>query len=467
MTHPTASREVAEHVLTKMRDPAHVAEIAGNPRNKIPYYGLSTWHPVSLAHGHPGVALAAAQAAVQDDRWLPMAHAHITAALDSVRTHPPTGLYCGPAAILAAVTAARRAGASYRRLHARLVPWVADDLLRRCAEEAQLRARGPGVGWHGYDVVAGIAGLTRLLMIVAAEPSGDRAVLDHARRAVQAGLEQLVAVLRPVRVDGHEVPGWWVPSRLQPTAEDERAYPLGDFNAGFAHGPAGPMSVLAAAASCGMAPAGAEESASHAAQWLAERALRDEAGPYWPCRVTWQEQLDGAPDGEVISRSAWCYGAPGLGLALDAAGRAFARPEWSRLALEGMHAVFARPRDAWHLDGLTVCHGTSGLLAASHRLAGSEGGGSLGGHAARLAGEITAAYDPRLPFGYRHAVPATETGTLDERRFMLDVAGVLDGAAGVAAVLLTVDEHGVDKQGTDESGTAGGPSLLAELAFGA
>ncbi|QXJ22482.1 lanthionine synthetase C family protein [Actinomadura graeca] len=454
-----------------------MAEIAGDPRNKIPYYGHSTWNPVSLAHGHPGVALAAAQAAVQDDRWLPMAHAHITAALDAVRAYPATGLYCGPAAILAAVTAARRAGAPYRRLHAGLVPWVADDLLKRCEEEAGRRNRGPGVGWHGYDVVSGIGGLTRLLMAVADDPSGDPEVLDHARRAADAGLEQLAAVLRPVRVGGHEVPGWWVPSHLQPTADDERTYPLGDFNAGFAHGPAGPMAVLAAAALRGTAPAGAEEGVSYAAEWLAGRALRDEAGPYWPCRVSWREQLEGAPRGEVIARSAWCYGAPGLGLALDAAGRAFGRPEWSRLALDGLRAVFARPRDAWKLDGVTVCHGTSGLLAAAHRLAGP-GSRELGAFAAGLAREIAGACDPALPFGYRHAVRAAESGTADDRRLLLDVAGVLDGAAGVAAVLLdtggpaTGTAGGTDPNTGGPGGYAGrgghtGPGLFAELAFGA
>jgi len=186
-----------------------------------------------------------------------------------------------------------------------------------------------------------------------------------------------------------------------------------------------------------------------------------------------------------MSRSAWCYGAPGLGLALDAAGRAFARPEWSRLARDGLRAVFARPRDAWHLDGVTVCHGTSGLLAAAHQLAGNDTAErGLGTHAAGLTDEIAAAYDPELPFGYRHAVPAveaahneTQSETLDERRLMLDVAGVLEGAAGVAAVLLTVDElsadqpgqdqPGQDQIGKDEPGQDAGPGLLAELAFGA
>lgn len=434
MTTSTDLRQVALAVLDRLRDPDRVAEVAGDPRNTLPLQQMSTWNPVSLAHGHPGVALAAALAARHDQSWLTYAHGHITAAMRAMPGMISTGLHCGPASVLAAVVGCRRAGAGYPALHDKLVRWVAEDLLTRVRRETERRAEGPGVPWQSYDIVSGIGGLVRLLVVCLVDGGMPEETANIVRTAVHAGTGHLAAVLRPVTVDGYEVPGWWVPSHLQPVPEDEAAYPRGDFNAGLAHGVAGPLAVLTAADRHGFAAAGTADSVRYGARWLADKALRDSAGPYWPCRVSFGEET-GLARGPVITRSAWCYGAAGVSVALHAAGEHWQRPDWCALAESGITSVFERPRQDWALEGPTVCHGTAGLLAAVNLV------GVAGRDADLLAAELAEDFDDTAPFGHRHAVRGTDG---------LDVAGLLEGSAGIACVLL---------------GHGEAPTLFDELVF--
>ena len=127
------------------------------------------------------------------------------------------------------------------------------------------------------------------------------------------------------------------------------------------------------------------------------------------------------------SRTAWCYGSPGIARSLWLAGRALDDPDYQDLAVAAMEAVYRRPLSARHIDSPTFCHGVAGLRQITLRFA-HDSGLSLFIEAGRaLHGQLMEAYEPGSLLGYRNLEPGG-------RR--IDQPGLLDGAPGVAMVLL-------------------------------
>jgi hypothetical protein len=109
------------------------------------------------------------------------------------------------------------------------------------------------------------------------------------------------------------------------------------------------------------------------------------------------------------------------------AGKALSRDEWCTLALDAMLAVHRRPRDVQAIDSPTFCHGLAGLLQVTLRFAHDSGEPALFNAAAELVAAILQAYEPHSLLGYRNWEPGN---------IRVDQAGLLDGAPGVALVLL-------------------------------
>jgi len=122
----------------------------------------------------------------------------------------------------------------------------------------------------------------------------------------------------------------------------------GYVNGGVPHGVPGVIAALAPVAAAAELVAGAVD-------WLFDHRLPD-------------GQFPGAvrerPEPPV--RHGWCYGDPGVAIALHRAGAA--RPEWREIALErarfvaGLDLAGARLRDA------SLCHGAAGVALILHRL---------------------------------------------------------------------------------------------------
>ena len=68
------------------------------------------------------------------------------------------------------------------------------------------------------------------------------------------------------------------------------------------------------------------------------------------------------------ARLAWCYGDPGISLALLSAARAAGEPEWERQAVAVARAAATRPRDEGGVVDGGLCHGAAGLAHLYNRL---------------------------------------------------------------------------------------------------
>lgn len=396
---------------------------------------------VSL-EGSAGAALFLAELAGRDPDRLPSAHAQLAVAARALAGTASAGLYHGPASVLAAAQACARLGGHYPRLRHQLTEHVAAEQLARIAAVP----RGEGVSWSAYDVIGGATGTGRLLLGAVAE--GDPTERAAAEPALRATLAHLTALSLPLTVDGHRVPGWWVPSRLQPTAADRKVFPRGDFNLGLAHGIAGPLALLVLCAETGVTVDGQLAAVHRIGRWLADRADHDAAGPYWEPRLPFDDELVRSAGGgtepsgyaAAASGGAWCYGAVGIANALVRAARLTGEADWLRLGLDGARALLRRPGTDHHLKGPTVCHGRAGFLQSLWRLGRLTGDAELLGRTAPLAVELSAMAEDEAPFAFRHLAPALPDQGWDRSQPLRteDNGGLLEGAAGVAAALLSV-----------------------------
>lgn len=411
---------------------------------------------VSL-EGSAGAALFLAELAGHDPDRLPAAHAQLSVAARALNGTTSAGLYHGPAAVLAAAQACARLGGHYPRLRHQLTEHVAAELM---AKIAAAPPRGAGVDWTAYDVISGAAGTGRLLL--GAVLGGDPQERAAAEPALRAALTHLTALSRPVTVDGHRVPGWWVPGQLQATPADQKLFPRGDFNLGLAHGIAGPLTLLVLCAEAGVTVDGQLAAVHRMGSWLADRTDHDADGPYWEPRLAFDDEVVRGSGGSTppsdhaaaVSGGAWCYGAVGIANALARAARLTEEAGWHRLALEGARALLRRPVTEHHLKGPTLCHGRAGFLQSLWRLGRLTGDRELLDQAAPLAVALAALADPEAPFGFRHLSPVRSDLGWDRTQPLraVDNGGLLEGAAGVAATLLSMLPGGPAASGAPGDG---------------
>ena len=92
-----------------------------------------------------------------------------------------------------------------------------------------------------------------------------------------------------------------------------------------------------------------------------------------------------------------------------------------------MLAVHRRPQSERNIDSPTICHGVAGLLQITLRFAHDTGLRELAHAADAVAAQLLSAHRPDRVLGYCSLEPGGNE---------VDRPGVLDGAPGVAMVLL-------------------------------
>jgi hypothetical protein len=215
-------------------------------------------------------------------------------------------------------------------------------------------------------------------------------------------------------------------------------FPNGNLNCGLAHGIPGVLAFLSLVRLSGLSFDRLDDAMVTIADWICTHRQDDAWGVNWPTAVPLETASDGgdhvvlrpgdpalAPGGP--GRAAWCYGSPGVARALWLAGRALDRDDYRTHALAAMDAVYRRPIPARMIDSPTFCHGVSGLLAITMRFAADTQLPVFTEESRRLVEQLMQSFEPASLLGFR---------TIEYGGNQTDQPGLLDGAAGVALVLL-------------------------------
>jgi hypothetical protein len=194
-------------------------------------------------------------------------------------------------------------------------------------------------------------------------------------------------------------------------------YPGGAVDAGVAHGMAGMLPLLARACALGVCEDTARPVLEGAVRWLLSHLADSPAGRTAPALVA-------AGVASAPARSAWCYGDPGVALALLLAARDADEPGWELAGTELALRAASRPPELTGVSEAGLCHGAAGLahlFARMHQLTGRH--------------ELAAAAVFWMERTLDMCSPLTEAGGAPPGAAW-NGPGLLEGAAGIALALM-------------------------------
>jgi lantibiotic modifying enzyme len=409
-----AAIDLCRDIGTRLASPERVIEATAMTLKQTAYPEYSRWVPYSLAEGDAGLAILSGylEQCYPGQGWDIVAHHQVAAAAQAIeRTGwPAPGLFEGLSGFAFSARTLSRAGARYQRLLMR----IDQKLLTNVdLQVSHLLAAEHGMEVGAFDAISGLAGIGAYLL-TRAEHTDD-----------YAPLEQVVSALITIADDTNPLPRWFTPPNLLADPDLAASQPYGVLNCGLAHGIPGPLALMSLARTSGLETKGLDEAIEHLANWLIAQTLHGEWGPMWPSIIPLNS--GGQSAGTEPSRTAWCYGSPGVARAIWLAGRALDDTRICNAAIEAMEAVYRTPIPARGIDSPNLCHGIGGLLLITMRFAHDTEESLFASAAQLLAAQILAAYEPESVVALRDVEP-------DGRR--VDRPGLLTGASGVAAVLL-------------------------------
>jgi lantibiotic biosynthesis protein len=415
----SAAIAVARDVAARATDPERLNTAIEAASRQTDFPEAFGWTPFAVAEGDAGLALMCGYLddCLPGEGWDRTAHRFLSRAVHGAESAPslPLGIFSGLSGLAFVAAALSRAGTRYQRL----LDGLEDALLLRTPAliEATRQARS-GIAVSQFDAISGLSGVGAYLL------------LRRERAPVRAMLEVVLSTLVALAEPDDGVPRWHTPPHLMADEAMAREYPTGTLNCGLAHGIPGPLALMALALRDGVEVPGQRDAMRRICDWLAQHRADDEWGVNWPSAAPVQSGPAAERPRAAVrpTRSAWCYGSPGVARAVWLAGEALGEPALCSLAVEALEAVYRRPNHARNIDSPTFCHGVAGLLQITLRLGNDTGRPAFARAAGDLVEQLLAAYQPDRLLGY---------GSLEPRGNWVDRPGLLDGASGVAMALLS------------------------------
>lgn len=373
------------------------------------------WTAQSLTQGAAGIALLHIERAhlgcgswQQAHRWITHSAAHPISASGT------TGLYLGAPAIAFILDAAAAGTNRYRS--------GLTDLDRHVTTLAHQRADALHASIHcghlthfrEYDVFFGLTGIGALLL--RRDPGGN---------ALERVLDALVALTRPVHLDGQKLPGWWVGH--DPSRRHSDAYRGGHANFGMAHGICGPLALLSLAMRRGITVPGQQDAITSICTWLEAWRQDGATGPWWPQWISLADLHAGRPGQPGPGRPSWCYGTPGIARAGQLAAIATTDCRLQARYEDDLIRCLDDPAQHNRITDAGLCHGAAGLYQTTWRAARDATSPALAARLPPLATTLA-----------RHAQPEVASSP-----------GFLEGAAGTALALNTAAHDTTSISGWD------------------
>ncbi|MCZ7431719.1 lanthionine synthetase C family protein [Streptomyces sp. WMMC1477] len=369
-----------------------------------------------LAYGPPGIALLHIERAASGLGPWHHAHAWLAAACRQPLTSGPDShpFYGAPAFAHAVTCAADHLPGSYQRALDAMDGQIAVNVGRRLDAAHRRIDAGRLPQLAEFDAIRGLIGYGAYLLRRNPGSSTMRAVLDYCVRLTE-----------PITHHGETLPGWW--TETGPSGSPDDQFPGGHANTGMAHGIGGVLALLALAARNGSVTDGHHAALHTILTWLDRWKEKADGGPVWPYWVTRSELSRARLAPSAPRRPSWCYGTAGLARAQQLAALALGD---TRRQIDAENALVAALTDPDQLKATTdngLCHGFAGLAHAAARTADDAHPSTAGklrvAIPALLAAVIPPGTDPEL---MAKALIQDQQGS----------SGLLDGAAGIALVLL-------------------------------
>jgi lantibiotic modifying enzyme len=269
---------------------------------------------------------------------------------------------------------------------------------------------------HDYDLTNGLVGYGVYALERLPRPS--------AAACLELVVDHLAEIAQP-RPGGLT----WYLSRDQLPEPNRPWYPQGCENLGVAHGTPGVIAVLARICAAGVATERARPLLASAVSWLLTQKLPPGEVSVFPYAVGSGFRIRPA-------RTAWCYGDPGIAVALLAAARSVGEPAWEREAVALASTVARRPPESCRIEDAGLCHGAAGLGHLLNRLYQAIGDPELLAAARAWLGRALDYWEPGSGVGGFLAFTPPDGDENAEELIWNPEPGFLSGSTGIALTLL-------------------------------
>lgn len=411
------AQEIALIVAERMDNPEFVRTTAEQAIKKSPFPG--SWSSQSLGSGDVGLALMYeyVDACFPGQIWAALAQRYLNLVASSSQQGGVSfpAMFGGTGGLTLTLFQASRGGKRYKKTLERLHQGLCEQILQQTWRRSEVEG---GVADRDYDVISGAAGVLAYLVSI-----------EQPNEMVLTTIEHLLAYLtwlaEPNQPMGKE--RWYIPPSLLPNDIHREAFPQGNFNCGLAHGIPGPLAALALTWLAGYRYPSLCESIGYLANWVVEHQVDGQWGKDWTHSIG-LEAASSLQDWQDLpaTRSAWCYGAPGVSRSLWLASQALDDEHMRRVAVEAIEATLRRPIVERAIPSPNICHGVAGLLQICLRFANECESILIREHIPLLAEQILSAFNPDFTLGFRDL----------DQGVPLDKPDWLTGTSGIAMVLL-------------------------------
>ncbi|MCY8928057.1 lanthionine synthetase C family protein [Bacillus subtilis] len=417
--------ELVKEIARQVSDYDKVLEIVNKKDNflSIGEVPLIPWKPTALSHGIPGICMLYGElhAHFPGEGWDDLGHKYLSILVNEIKEkglHTPS-MFSGAAGIGLAAVCLSQHFTYYKGFISRINEYLAEVVPQLLTEFSQRE-----VYMSDYDVIEGVSGIASYLLLFQEDKAMKDLLIDILR--------YLVRLTEDITMNGEKVPGWHIPSEHQFTDIEKKAYPNGNFNMGLAHGIPGPICILSSALMQGIKVKGQERAIEKMVDFLLEFSEKDQGNLFWKGNISFEEYQYGSPPNALnFSRDAWCYGRPGVCLAIVKAGKALQNTRFLNIGVQNLRCTAS---DIQGIFSPTICHGYSGIsqiLLAVNQLTGQE---FFNEELQRIKQKIMSYYDKDYIFGF-HNYESIE----GNEAVPLQYVGLLDGAVGVGLGLLNME----------------------------
>lgn len=414
-------------IIDKLTDSDFVKDTINNESNKITYMDkkISPWSDTSLSSGYPSVCafLGEFSEHYPDDKWDKVAYNYVLKINSCLKECGmlSDSIFEGFSGIGLAVTTLSKNGIRYQKFIAQINKLII-DCIKELVPIYERRLYSNDVHQSDYDVISGVAGTGRYLLLYKENP--------EALNALKVILSYLVKLTKDKNLDGYLVPGWHITAKNQFLDSEKIIFPDGNFNMGLSHGIPGPLSLLSLCLMEGVEVEGQKEAIKKISEWLIKFRVKTDKGYFWNFNVDWNEFKEGKIKRKYNSRMAWCYGTPGVARAMYLAGGALKNEHYINISIEAIDSIFKVDKNIWGIYSPTFCHGYAGFLHILNLMYSDTREVRFKNYILILTKMILDKYDDDSVFGFYNYE------AIDEKvEKSLDI-GLLSGVCGICLVLL-------------------------------
>ncbi|WIM40591.1 lanthionine synthetase C family protein [Paenibacillus sp. PK4536] len=414
-----------KNIAIRMKQYDALLQVVNHPRQQLSLNGqhVNPWNPLTLSHGIPGVCMLYAElnAHFPEEGWDQLGHQYLSILVNEITEQgiQSSSMFSGAAGIGLTAICLSQNFQYYHKFIERIDDYLCTHVPLMITECQQRDAF-----ISDYDVIEGLSGIANYLLL---HPEEER--IQQLQINV---IDYLIQLSKDKEVKGIKVPGWYIPSAHQFTAQESELYPDGNFNLGLSHGISGPLLLLSKAWKQGIKREGQDQAIRKMADFLLQFASEEDHHLFWKGFISWKEFESGhASTEESFRRDAWCYGNPGIGLALWYAGTALEEPLYSDLAITNLKETV---QDIHSIFSPTFCHGYAGILQILQTIDKQSSVPHFEAEISLLKNMITVFYDKQYLLGFHNYEHFQNSGLVP-----VDYVGLLDGATGVCLTLLGLE----------------------------